>query len=477
MSTPLKKTISLTCLMILMVLGGLLTLWIQQSRTINHHQQMAGQTEKINFQFAIIREHIIESIIDGKLQQIPGVAREMEDLSRNLNKIVADTHVPDEYKLTFMNQIDIPGIILLLKRIENSTAKTDDFRQLNRETRILGERLLLFDRVIINYGTRSVLALQAIIIGVMALSVVTLIIVMAILYRRMALPIISLARQTAEVRDGNYSVLDMPPGCAETDALATFARDLLSSRDSDRDKVLRASRLASLGELTTDVAHEINNLSNGIINYGQILADESPEDKLQPEHDTLIGKIIAEGEKVATISSKLLSYGDSREKEQQNLDLNALIEEVLDLTLHRFRSDGIEIIKELQPDLPALPGSSRQIKHLFLNLLNNARYALNQRYPGKDEGKVLEVVSTIVMDQGEQHLLVTVTDHGPGIPPGSLKQVFEPGFSTKSADAGTGLGLSVSREIVKKHQGSISIDSEVDDHTTVRIDFPLPPHS
>ncbi|MBU0484360.1 MAG: hypothetical protein KKB30_07585 [Proteobacteria bacterium] len=473
MSTTLKKSITLSCFIIFIVLGCLLTLWFRQRQTIEHHQAIVEQTEKVNFQFAIIREHIIESILGGNLQQLPGIAQEMEGLNQNISKIIANAHIPDEYKLTFINQINIPGTILLIRQIDSDKPDPEKLRQLNQETRVLGERLMLFDRVTLNYAKQSIFALQSIIIGTLALSVFTLVIVMTIFYRRMAVPIMSLARQTAEVKDGKSADLSMPPGCAETDALATFTKDLLDYRETGRAEIFRASQLASLGEMAADVAHEINNLSNGIINYAQILADENDDDKLQPDHNLLVGKIIKEGERIASISGKLLSYSESQFVGHEQLDLNQLIEEALALTQHRFRSDGIQVIKQLQPELPAFSGNAQQIKHLFLNLINNSRHALNLRFPGKDDKKLLEVQSEIVISKGEKCLRATITDHGQGISPQDIEHVFDPNFSTKPPGTSSGLGLSISREIAAEHKGKIWIDSEVDDHTTVRIDLPI----
>ncbi|MBU0481797.1 MAG: hypothetical protein KKG47_11930 [Proteobacteria bacterium] len=473
MSTPLRKTIVATCLVIFVFLTALLTLWFRQNQTIRQQQNVVEQTEKINFQFAIIREHITESILDRKFDKFPEIAVEMEELNQNISRVIANAHIPDEYKLSLMNQIDIPGIILLLRQIETDNQKPESLKRLNRDTRVLGERLILFDRMTIDYARRAIFALQSIIIGTLALSVFTLVIVLALLYRRMAVPIMSLARQTTSLKEGKNTSLSMPSGCAETDVLASFTKDLLDSRENDKAEIFRASQLAALGELAADVAHEINNLSNGVINYAQILADEDLNDRQSPEHDLLVGKIIKEGERIAGISGKLLSYSECHAKGLEPIDLNRLVEETLALTQHRFRSDGIEIIRKLQPDLPEFAGNAQHIKHLLLNLLNNARYALNLRYPAKDDNKILEVESEITFDKDEKYVRVAITDLGPGIPPQTLKHVFEPNFSTKPRGTGSGLGLSISREIAREHNGEICIDSEVGDHTTVKVDFPV----
>ena len=155
MSMSLRKTMTGTVALVFLILSVLLALGFRQYRTNLHHQEIVVQTEKLIFQFVIIREHLNESILAGKYDRFVAISQEMESLRQNLTGIVENAHIPDEYKLTFLSQIDLPGIILMLKDLQGGEVQPTKITMLNQKTRVLGERLMLFDRVLINYSKRS----------------------------------------------------------------------------------------------------------------------------------------------------------------------------------------------------------------------------------------------------------------------------------------------------------------------------------
>jgi signal transduction histidine kinase len=244
-------------------------------------------------------------------------------------------------------------------------------------------------------------------------------------------------------------------------------------RISGREEMFRASQFASIGELAADVAHEINNLSNGIINYAQILADEVDGLGSRLEHEQLLGKVIQEGERIAAISNRLLAYSEDPELEDQHFRIDQVIEEALEFISHRLRNDGVEVRKYLPEDTPDFIGNRQKILHLFLNILNNAWQALNKRFPGKDKNKLLEIRTELIRKGDRELIRSSITDRGIGISEDEILRVFDPDFTTRQHGAGSGLGLAISDEIVRTYGGEIRIDSEVDDHTMVVVDLPL----
>lgn len=427
---PLVITISLTLLLLVL----LLTLGVVQQVGLRHRQQVVEESEKVLFQYAIIREHLIESILAGQIGNLSGLAGEMESFRQNLTVLVAKADLPAESQLTFLNQVDLSGIILLLRETHGGDVDADKLRQLQRETRILGERLLLFDRLVSGQAQRNLVGVQAVVIGVLALVVGGLLGAMLLFYRRLDL------RTPA-----NQPV---PPD------------------------IFRASQLSALGELAGEVAHEINDLSNGIINYAQLLSDELAECGDRPEAEKMLGKIIGSGERVGTISSEILACSESRDQGRQPTDLGRVVADVLSLLKSRFRGQGIVVNRDLPDNLPAVPGNRRQLRQLFLNLLLNAQQALERRYSGPDAGKRLEIGASLFRDGESEWLRTVITDYGCGMTPEMLKQAFNPDFTTRSPGTGTGLGLPVCREIVREHGGRLFITSVVGEHTEVVVDLP-----
>lgn len=246
----------------------------------------------------------------------------------------------------------------------------------------------------------------------------------------------------------------------------------ISEEKAYQMKKIRTSQLASIGELAAGVAHEINNPINGIINYAQILVDDIGEDEsLTP----ILDRIISEGERIADIVSKLLSFarhGDDEEQSYSEIYVQEVVDNSLSLLRHQLTKDGIIIAEDIPLDVPAVWGHSQQLEQVFINLLSNARYALNEKYEGTDPNKRIEVkVSTVEM-LGTTYVRISIKDFGIGIPAEIAEFVCNPFFSTKKSGEGTGLGLSISQSLVKNFKGFFRINSEPGEYTTIMVDLP-----
>jgi PAS domain S-box-containing protein len=244
-----------------------------------------------------------------------------------------------------------------------------------------------------------------------------------------------------------------------------------------RAETMRAGQLASIGELAAGVAHEINNPINGIINYAQVLLDDSAQVLMEgevanPVQREMLGRIIKEGERVAYIVRNLLFFARQREEEAEVVGIEGVVHDSLALIKHQLQKDGVIILTDISPDLPAIKVHPQQLQQVFLNLLSNARYALNQRYPGRDPGKKLKVRCRAVKDQGHTLVRTEITDYGEGIAPELLTHIFEPFFSSKKPGEGTGLGLSISAGLVRDFQGKLMVESELGKFTTMTVDLP-----
>jgi len=238
-----------------------------------------------------------------------------------------------------------------------------------------------------------------------------------------------------------------------------------------KSEALQAGKLAAIGELAAGVAHEINNPINGVINYAQIMLDDQGGDS-SPETRDILGRIIKESERVAGIVSHLLSFARQRDEDVGNIRLHEIIADSISLVKHQLRKDGINLTVEVPEDLPPLRGNPHKLEQVFLNIFSNARYALNEKYPGQDPAKRLEISSFLTKVAGVETIRTTITDHGTGIAPEIIDRIFMSLFSTKPPGQGTGLGLGISRDLVQDHGGQLQVASTVHEHTTVTIDLP-----
>jgi PAS domain S-box-containing protein len=233
-------------------------------------------------------------------------------------------------------------------------------------------------------------------------------------------------------------------------------------------EAVRAAHMQSLGELAAGVAHEINNPIMGIINCAQLIADRKQS---EGEAKDLSQRIIKEGERVAKIVKNLLAFARSDREEKGLVAVASILDDTVGLIRNQMQKQGIELKTGFEKELPDVFVNRYKIQQVFLNIIHNAIYALNEKYPGTDPDKVLDIRGSIVKSEGATFVRTEFTDHGTGIPAQNLERVCDPFFTTKHND-GTGLGLSICHKIVREHDGSLRIESENGRYTRVMVDLP-----
>ncbi len=246
--------------------------------------------------------------------------------------------------------------------------------------------------------------------------------------------------------------------------------DITKRRLAEAEAV-RAAHLASIGELAAGVAHEINNPINGVLNYTQILADKMSNGSTEED---MLQRILKEGNRVSEIVSSLLSFARQNKDKKMSVNVNDILSETLTLTMTQLRKDNIHVDIHMPEHLQWILANPQQLQQVFLNILNNARYALNQKYPGLHEYKKIEIRGNGKSTMNDSlYVRISFLDHGTGIPVDNLNKVLNPFFTTKPSGIGTGLGLSISDGFIKDHGGYLKLESEQGEFTKVIIDLPV----
>lgn len=247
---------------------------------------------------------------------------------------------------------------------------------------------------------------------------------------------------------------------------AHLVRDLQNSLADLKDaqsRLVHAARLSALGELSTVVAHQVNNPLTTIIGDAEMLVQDLPGEG--PENESAQA-ILRAGKRAKQVVERLLTMAHM-EDEPRTQDLNHTINETIQLVGQQITREHITLEVELGDNLPPVKAVPGQLEDVWMNLLINARDAVTQL--GKEDGKVR--IASCAVEDGTL-IEVRVTDNGCGILPEKITQIFDPFFTTKPRGKGTGLGLYICRQIVTEHEGSIRLESTPGKGTTVIVTLP-----
>jgi two-component system NtrC family sensor kinase len=214
------------------------------------------------------------------------------------------------------------------------------------------------------------------------------------------------------------------------------------------------------------VAHELNNPLMASQTILHVIMRNVPQGWPERERLELIRKC---NDRIEKIVDHLREFSRQTKPELREVDINQPIENALMITGQQLLNHGISLVRRLGPDLPKIMGDTNQLEQVFLNLIANARDAIDDTDGQKKE---LTITTRVLEDEGTSSVLVSLKDTGVGIPPENLEKAFEPFFSTKPVGKGTGLGLSLCFGIVEAHGGRIDIKSRVGEGTEVTVTLP-----
>jgi PAS domain S-box-containing protein len=292
--------------------------------------------------------------------------------------------------------------------------------------------------------------------------------------------ILDLSMAISPIRDATDTII----------GASAVARDMTEIRRAERHRraleaqLHRAQRLESLGQLAGGVAHDFNNLLAGIMNYAGLVAANLRDEMSQRglvEDDAIalilndVGQISAVAKRAAALTRQLLIFSRREVLQPETLDLNVLVRDMEEL-LRRTIGQNVESLQTvLAPELPLILGDRGQIEQVIMNLAVNARDAM----PAGGELGIETAVFEVDADDAQIHELkpgtyvrLSVSDTGTGMPADVAARAFEPFFTTKRPGEGTGLGLATVFGIVTQADGYVTIDSEPDVGTTVRVHLP-----
>ena len=306
-------------------------------------------------------------------------------------------------------------------------------------------------------------------LGITLTAVLLAVAVSYVFSRRLTTPVRALVEASRRVSQGDLAAQVPVTSNDEIGELGSSFNSMaasLQARDEKlkefaRRKIMESERLAVVGQLAADVAHELNNPLQGIVTYSHLLLEKmAPDDSMRRS----VEKIADQATRCATIIRGLLDFSRPSKPHKKLAELSTTVDECLSLVEDRVIFHNIEVVRDYQEDLPAVVMDPAQMQQVFMNLIINAAEAM-------DGAGRLTVATRFDAQRGV--VQARFQDTGHGISEENMGRVFDPFFTTKEVGHGTGLGLSISFGIVKEHGGTITVDSEEGAGTTFTIELPV----
>jgi len=241
------------------------------------------------------------------------------------------------------------------------------------------------------------------------------------------------------------------------------ARDI-TERKQIEEQLVMTDRLASIGELASGIAHELNNPLTSVIGFSQLLMDGNIPDDVKED----LGVIYSEAQRAANIVKNLLTFARKHAPVKQLSQVNSIIEDVLKLRAYEQKVSNIQVDTRFATNLPAIMVDYFQMQQVFLNIIINAETAMSDAH---NKGTL-----TITIERVDNVIRTSFADDGPGIAKENLSRIFAPFFTTKEVGRGTGLGLSICHGIVTEHGGRVYARSELGKGATFVVKLPINAH-
>ena len=241
----------------------------------------------------------------------------------------------------------------------------------------------------------------------------------------------------------------------------------IQKRDQDlkefaTKRIMQSEKLALIGQLSANIAHELNNPLQGIVTFSHLLLEDSQS--LDSNCQYSLEKIVGQANRCRDIIRGLLDFSRQRPPDKSYYDANSIVDDCISLVELQALFHNIHITRNLQADLPLAVIDPSQIERVFMNMIINAAEAM-------DGSGDLTITTT--ENKSTKDIEISFTDTGTGISEENIRRIFDPFFTTKDVGHGTGLGLAISYGLVRSHKGSILVDSKVGLGTTFTVSLPI----
>jgi signal transduction histidine kinase len=384
-----------------------------------HCEQIVNSSQNLLFQFTGMKEHINDTLLSQKPLNSSILIKEINNLDKELTRVLDDILIPEEFKLAFITQVDLVNITVGLRNLQNTPEAPTiiQLAALSTQLRSISTKLTGFHQLITRYTQTQLMGLHRALVGMLALVVATVSIMLLVLTRYITTPIIHYCRSLFPTKSsGEISLFTLNAAIESLASQQSEKNDQIATVTDEQWPVKELARLyrySSIGHLLAGLSHELTNLSNGVINYTQALIDLISELQLDSDSKNVLEKLFSEEKKMSQILTEMILFTSGSENgEMQTLTLEEIFTHIKTLTRGTLKTDNIELAITLTDNKVSLNYHVSDLQLVILSAIQSSRTALNERLQNSAPDK--KRIEIAINDDSitESHIIISIYDNG-----------------------------------------------------------------
>ena len=433
---------------------------------INHATQNLEKCEDLYNTVLEIRRYEKNFLLYHDRPDLEETLAQLADARKMLEKLAASAAIGKYSNNPHNLEAALKDYNRVFSELSRSAGRTAPDEAIQERTRSVGKRLVDLSYELLTQGKHqvSVAARRAVRWPVISMGLILVVasVGAVLVSRKVVRPLALLEQATTKIGQGDFGPIHHPGRIeSEVDRLILAFNRMAEELEARQEQIIHSRKIASLGTLVSGVAHELNNPINNII----LTIDSLTSGRKVPDERrrTMLEDILTQAVRASGIVKNLLDFSRSETALIEELDISRILRETIRISENQITVTNINLHVDLAADSLKIKGNRQALQQVFINLVTNAVHAM-------PNGGDLWVRAAAAKDR---KVLITIQDTGSGIAEEHLPYIFDPFFTTKEVGQGTGLGLSVSHGIIKKHGGWITVDSTPGKGSTFTVTLPM----
>lgn len=346
-----------------------------------HCERLVDSSQQLLFQFTGIKEHINERLLSNRPLNTPELIKEIQDLDTLLQNILRDILIPEEFKLTFISQVDLVNMTVSLRSLQNSDHSTnsEQIGKLSTQLRSINSKLNRFHQLISRYTQTQLLGLHKALVGLLSIVIALVSIMLLVINQYITSPILHYCRTLFPEETDSISLFSLHK---TIETLASHpVTDNAASNNNDPRELTRLYRYSSIGHLLGGLSHELTNLSNGAINYTQAILDLSDEINLDYDTKRLLQKLFVEEKKMSQLLTNMITFTSGSADGQAKIQtVDEFFKNIKILVQGTFKNERIDMAITLNDPALLLKNHVSDLQLVIVSALQGSRTALNEKF-------------------------------------------------------------------------------------------------